>query len=378
MSCAKHPGIFRKRFDDSSDDVFLVHVLLILTSSWSPLVRRTRSTTLAMRTHLRSRRAALSCDQPPLVVDRVNPVLGALSAVPNPTNGATTVAISADFTDASALNAAEIWLGTTDPGVGNGTPETLTVNQAGTRVTVTVAVPPFTVGTRRVNVRVQDKAGNWSNVQSIVITARGAGAPGTAAGLLGFDTNVGNVAVSTAAGLPPGGGNQGVAATATANHPAYVSSSTTAPAHGLTASFLLNRHTLRTSTNGILTLFDGRTSTGTGVFALQLRTTSATGAQIRAVLTRSNGTTIEGAWFTLGTATNRVNLTWVSGPALGANRGQLRVTLGNTVLINQFANTTGRTLASVRLGVVDGTTPAARAGMTGSLYLDDYTAMGVQ
>jgi hypothetical protein len=63
---------------------------------------------------------------------------------------------------------------------------------------------------------------------------------------------------------------------------------------------------------------------------------------------------------------------------LGTNRGQLRVTLGNTVLINQFANTTGRTLASVRLGVVDGTTPASRAGMTGSLYLDDYTATGVQ
>jgi hypothetical protein len=169
-----------------------------------------------------------------------------------------------------------------------------------------------------------------------------------------------------------------VAATVTANHPAYVTSSTSTPAHGLTSSFLLNRHTLRTATNGILTLYDGRSSTGAGVFAVQMRTTSATGAQIRAVLTRNNGTTLEGAWFTLNTATNRVNLTWVSGPAFGASRGQLRVTLGNTVLINQFANTTGRSLASVRLGAVDGTTPAARAGMTGSIYLDDYTAMGVQ
>jgi hypothetical protein len=314
----------------------------------------------------------------PLAVDRTNPVLGALSAVPNPTNGATTVAISGNFTDASALNAAEIWLGTNDPGAGNGTPETLTVNQAGTQVTVTVAVPPFTVATRRVNVRVQDKAGNWSNAQFVVVTARGAAAANTAAGLLGFDTNVGNVAVSALAGMPPGGGNVGVAATAAANQPAYVSSSALAPAHRLTSSFLVNRRTLRTSINGILTLYDGRTSTGGGVFALQMRTTSATGAQIRAVLTRTNGTTVDGGWFNFNTANNRVNLTWVSGPALGTNRGQLRVTLGNTVLINQFANTTGRTLASVRLGVVDGTTPASRAGMTGSLYLDDYTATGVQ
>jgi hypothetical protein len=314
----------------------------------------------------------------PLVVDRVNPVLGALTAVPNPTNGATTVAISGNFTDASALNAAEIWLGTTDPGAGNGTPETLTVNPAGTRVTVTVAVPPFSVGTRRVNVRIQDKAGNWSNAQAVVVTARGAAALTTAAGLLGFDANLGNVAISTAAGMPAGGGNQGVAATVTANHPAYVSSSTATPAHGLTSSFLVNRHTLRTATNGILTLYDGRTSTGGGVFSVEMRTTSATAAQVRAVLTRNNGTTVVGNWFALNTANNRVNLTWVSGPALGANRGHLRVTLGNTVLIDQFANTSGRTLASLRLGVVDGSTPAARTGMTGSLYLDDYTAMGVQ
>jgi hypothetical protein len=178
--------------------------------------------------------------------------------------------------------------------------------------------------------------------------------------------------------MPAGGGNQGVVATASANSPAYVSATAAAPAHGLTASFLINRHTLRTSTNGILTLYDGRTSTGGGVFSVEMRTTSATAAQIRAVLTRNNGTTVVGNWFALNTANNRVNLTWVAGPAVGANPGGLRVTLGNTVLINQSANTGGRTLASVRLGVVDGTTPAARAGMTGSLYLDDYTAMGVQ
>jgi hypothetical protein len=314
----------------------------------------------------------------PLAVDRVNPVLGPVTATPNPTNGATTVAITGNFTDASALNAAEIWLGTTDPGAGNGTPETLTVNTAGTQVTVTVAVPPFTVATRRVNVRIQDKAGNWSNAQSVVVTVRGSAPANTPAGLLGFNTGVGNLAISATAGMPAGAGNVGVVATAAANAPAYVSATAASPAHRLTSSFLINRHTLRTAVNGIVTLYDGRTSTGGGVFSIEMRTTSATAAQIRAVLTRSNGTTLVGNWFALNTANQRVNLTWVSGPALGTNRGQLQVTMGATVLMNQFANTTGRTLASVRLGAVDGTTPAARTGMTGSLYLDDYSATGVQ
>jgi hypothetical protein len=312
----------------------------------------------------------------PLVVDRIAPTLGALTAAPNPTNGAATVAISGN-TSESGLNAAEVWLGA-DPGKGNATPATISVNQAGTRVTVTVAVPPFAVGTRVVNVRIQDKAGNWSNTRSVVVTVRGGNPPaGSAAALLGFASQSGNVTASPVAGIPHiGNANLGMLATAVANTPAYVMT-TGGPAHGFQATLALNRNTLRTATNGIITLFDGRTATTSGVFAVQMRTTSTTAAQLRAVLTRSNGTVIEGPWVNFTTGAHLLTLTWSSGPATGTARGQLRVTLDNAVVINQFADTATRTLGSLRLGIVDATTPAARSAWTGSMYVDDYSAMGV-
>ncbi len=312
----------------------------------------------------------------PLAIDTVSPVLGPLSASPNPTNGAATVSITGS-TSEMGLNAAEIWVGA-DPGKGKGTPSTISVNGAGTQVTLTVAVPPFTIGTRVVNVRIMDKAGNWSNTRSVIITIR-AGAPaGTAAALLGFGTNVGNVSVSGQAGIPRIGNlNLGMLANGVANAPAYVMSTATTPAHGFQAAFALNRNTLRTATNATITLFDGRTAaaSGNGVFAVQMRTTSATAAQIRAVLTRSDGTTVAGNWVNFTVGAHLVTLRWTAGPAAGAGAGQLRVTLDATVLINQTADTSTRGLSSVRLGVVESSAPGS---VTGSLYVDDYSATGVQ
>ncbi len=317
----------------------------------------------------------------PLVVDRTSPTLGALTATPNPTNGATTVAVSGTVSEPN-LNAAEVWYGTTDPGVGLGTPATISVAPAGTgyRATITVTVPPLTVGTRIVNVRVQDKAGNWSNARATMITIRGGAPAGTAAALLGFGTNVGNVTVSTQAGIPPILGNTGMRAAPAANAPAYVGMDSAVPARSFQAAFAINRNTLRTALNGTITLFDGRTSaaTGNGVFAVQMRTTSNGSpgtAQIRAVLTRSNGTTAIGNWFNLPTGGHLVTLQWVSGPATGTAAGRLRVTLDATVLINQTADTSSRLLSRVRLGAIESSAPASLSGV---LYVDDYTATGVQ
>jgi hypothetical protein len=314
----------------------------------------------------------------PLTVDTVSPVLGPLSATPNPTNGATTVAITGTTSEAG-LNAAEVWYGTTDPGKGNGTPSTISVSGDGTEVTVTVTVPPLTVGTRIVNIRVQDKAGNWSNARATLLTIRGGAAAGTAAALLGLDYNVGNVTVSTQAGIPAIFGNTGMRAAAAANAPAYVGTDSVTTARSFQAAFALNRNTLRAATNAIVTLYDGRTSaaTGNGVFAIQMRSrnTSGTQAQIRAVLTRSNGTTVAGNWFNFTTGAHLVTLQWVSGPATGTTAGRLRVTLDATVLINQTADTSSRLLSRVRLGAVESGSPAS---LNGVLYVDNYTATGVQ
>ena len=82
------------------------------------------------------------------------------------------------------------------------------------------------------------------------------------------------------------------------------------------------------------------------------------GAQLRAVLTRSNGTVIEGAWSNFTTGPHLLSpYLGVRAGGWGRHRGQLRVTLDNTVLINQFADTVAGRSRRVRLGVVDATTP---------------------
>ena len=55
-----------------------------------------------------------------LVVDKTAPVLGAVVATPNPTNGAATLTLTAPVNETS-FAAAEFWLGSTDPGAGKGT-----------------------------------------------------------------------------------------------------------------------------------------------------------------------------------------------------------------------------------------------------------------
>ena len=49
--------------------------------------------------------------------------------------------------------------------------------------------------------------------------------------------------------------------------------------------------------------------------------------------------------------------------------------MNGTVLINATGDTTGRLLSRVRLGAIESSAPGF---LTGALYVDDYTATGVQ
>ena len=82
-----------------------------------------------------------------LIVDKTAPVLGTLTATPNPTNGAATITFTAPLTEAVGLANAEYWLGTTDPGVGQGTaaPVSSSTSQA------VVTVPTAGIASRRIS-----------------------------------------------------------------------------------------------------------------------------------------------------------------------------------------------------------------------------------
>ncbi|MDT4905512.1 MAG: hypothetical protein QOH52_3528, partial [Pseudonocardiales bacterium] len=105
-----------------------------------------------------------------LTVDKTAPVLGAVTASPNPTNGATNLTLTAPVTDASLIAAAEYWIGTTDPGVGHGA--SLPVSVQGGKVVVIVPLGAAPSGTQQFNLRVKDLAGNWSKAANTSVVVQ--------------------------------------------------------------------------------------------------------------------------------------------------------------------------------------------------------------
>ena len=99
------------------------------------------------------------------------------------------------------------------------------------------------------------------------------------------------MAGTTAAGIPLGGGNVGLAATVGArNAPAYVADDTPVDETTYRAQFSFHPNTLSTgtSTTAWATVFEGRTATGQA-FAVQYHRvgTGATTGQLRIVMNRN-------------------------------------------------------------------------------------------
>ena len=80
--------------------------------------------------------------------------------------------VTATVTEANSISAAEYWIGTTDPGAGRGTSASVTMNVTGTQLSVDVPTANLARGAQRVNLRVKDLAGNWSNVVYTTVTVQ--------------------------------------------------------------------------------------------------------------------------------------------------------------------------------------------------------------
>ena len=138
------------------------------------------------------------------------------------------------------------------------------------------------------------------------------------------------------------------------------------------AAVLYAPHDLRVPSGGPVTLFEGTTPTGKGVFSLQLRT-SGSGTQLRGLLHRSNGSVITGDWTRLSPRAHRITLHWVSGKPRGAAvHGSLHVLVDGRRAFEENANTATLKLGALRLGLVDGT---SRTGSE-SAYLDGFSSVG--
>jgi len=108
-----------------------------------------------------------------LVIDKVKPVVSAVTSTPSPTGGAASVNLTAQAADAgTALTRAE-WFTGTDPGAGNAAAMTVTGTGPWT-VSSAIDVRGFSEGARTLTVRVRDAAGNWSVTASTVLQVQAA------------------------------------------------------------------------------------------------------------------------------------------------------------------------------------------------------------
>jgi hypothetical protein len=307
------------------------------------------------------------------VVDKTAPALGALTASPNPTNGASTVTLSAPVADASTIAVAEYWLGTVDPGAAHGT--SVPVSVVNGKIVASVPLGAIAQGVQQFNLRVQDLAGNWSKPTSTSVTVvkpNGIFSDTFESGnLSSWSASTGGVAASAAAALQvvePGStrGLQVSLPGGFANRPAYLTDNSPTAEAGYHARFAVNAHTLTSGSTATtaFTVFDARTATTGQVFSLQYRV-SAGVPQLRTVLSRSNAGALTGAWVNLGTGTHVVQLDWT-----GTGAGALRLSIDGTSRQLQSGNTSTLRVETVRLGVIAGYSNTS----TGAAYLDSFVS----
>ncbi|HEX3003699.1 MAG TPA: multicopper oxidase domain-containing protein [Angustibacter sp.] len=250
-----------------------------------------------------------------LVVDKTAPVLtGALTATPNPTAGAVAFSLTAAVTEANSISAAEYWIGATDPGAGRGTSTSVAMSATGTQLSVDVPTANLARGAQRVNLRVKDLAGNWSNVLYTTVTVQ----PPNAIFSDDFETGsmaawsssvgTGGLAVTGTAAL---GGTNGLAVTPSGGAPSYLVDATPSAEPTYHAQFAFNGNTL---VGGVTTVFQGVSSSNALVLAVQVRKSGGS-YQARGVLRRSNGRNLIGSWVPLGTGTHTVRVDWAAATA---------------------------------------------------------------
>ncbi|MFF1819677.1 multicopper oxidase domain-containing protein [Kribbella sp. NPDC058245] len=309
-----------------------------------------------------------------LVVDKTAPVLGALTATPNPTGGAAVLTLTAPVTDASLIAKAEYWLGSTDPGVGKGI--SVPVSVVAGKVQVTVPLASVVPGNQVFNLRVQDLAGNWSKAVSTTVSVQrpnGIFSDGFESGGFGFwSSSTGGVANTTTAALPgplEPGSVRGLQVTLPGA--AYLTDNTPAAETSYHARFVFNRNTLTSGTNPAtaLSLLQARTGASAQVFALEYRFTAGS-AQVRTLMDRSAAGTLTGAWVTLTPGTHTLQVDWTSGPATGTTAGSLRLLVDGVSRSLQTGNTSTLRIETAWLGVSAGMSSSS----SGRAYFDTFNS----
>jgi hypothetical protein len=311
-----------------------------------------------------------------LTVDKTAPVLGTLTASPNPTAGSPTVTLSVPVTETTMVAGAEYWLGTADPGAGKATSVPVSVSDGVATVVLPVSALPR--GVQRVNLRLKDSAGNWSKPASTSVTV----VPPNAIFADGFESGstaawsaaTGTLAVTTAAGLPNDGVNRGLqftVRTTGTNRSSYVTDTTPSAEPTYHARFALDPGTLTagTTATAALTVFQTTTAAGGQVFAVQLRR-SGTTAQVRTVLNRSGAGALTGGWVSLAAGARTLQVDWAS-----ATAGSVRLSVDGAAVQTLTGSTTTLKVDTARLGAVAGIITSTRGSGSVDAFVSTRNTM---
>ncbi len=312
-----------------------------------------------------------------LVIQRGVTVSG-VSLTPPSTDFTTALAGTATATPGATIVAVEYFVDT-DPGLGSGGAATITTpNALSTAFTATIPTAAIAanvnVGAHTVYVRAKASTGKWSTAVSVPLTTTMLFSDGFEATTLpgpwaaGSPTNAsgGTASSSTAAALT---GSRGLLVAVTSGGPntrAFVTTPTTTAVPTYHVRFQLRPDTFATGNNNNRWVTVERAMNGaTEVFRIEYQKSTTGTARVRAIISRSGGTT------TLGpvnlqagsTATNTIRLDWTA-----SGTANVRLTANTTTTGNVSLNTSGRAVTSSQFGI----SLANGSFAGGNLHLDAF------
>lgn len=287
-----------------------------------------------------------------LVIDKTPPTVSDVAAAPNPTNDTTGNNTSFALTATAADNLTNItaaeWYEGTDPGAGNGNQFTFTpATSVSLSASIDFVALGWTSGDHTVYVRAKDSVGYWTTASVVVsvVLPNDLFADGFESGDFSAWSATGgtvsNISVTSGAAQA---GTYKMQAQVAQNSSGYVQDNRPFNETGYHARFYFNPNNVNVNQTA-RTIFVGLNAAGQTAFELQVRRSNGN-YQVRAVVSRTGGTTNTNWYNIANNAFTAIEIDWASAASASFRLytgGTLRQTLTNL-------NTGGFTLDTVRLG----------------------------
>ena len=305
-----------------------------------------------------------------LVIDRTGPIVAGMASPTGPSQGASTVDLSANASDGVSPVAGAEWFIGADPGPGAATAATAAdgaFDTASETIRVTVPTAGRSAGETSISIRARDASGSWGPPVSTIFTitpADGIFADGFESGTTDRWTvrpRATRLAVTSTAAMA---GRFGLTTTVKTNITVYVSDPSPSAAAAYHARFGFDAQAFKTGGQAV-DIFTGLDARSTTVLHLQYRRASTGPGQVRLGADRVGGTTY-GSWVTLPDGRHALELGWQS-----ASAAIVRLWIdGSQASATGALDTHGIVIETVRLGPSAGVTST----MAGELRFDRFVS----